>query len=33
VFYEPNHFRFVGTEAARAIREGGLSLEEYCAQE
>jgi len=33
VFYEPNHFRFVGQEAARAIREGGLSLEEYCAQE
>lgn len=33
VFYEPNHFRFVGTEAARAIREQGLSLEEYCAQE
>ena len=33
VFYEPNHFRFVGPEAARAIREGGLSLEEYCAQE
>jgi len=33
VFYEPHHFRFVGTEAARAIREGELSLEEYCAQE
>ena len=32
VFYEERHFRFVGKEAARAIHEGGLSLEEYCAE-
>lgn len=32
VFYEPHHFRFVGKEAARAIYEAGLSLEEYCAE-
>ena len=32
VFYEERHFRFVGKEAARAIREDGLSLEEYCAE-
>ena len=33
VFYEPNHFRFVGKETARAIHKGRLSLEEYCAHE
>ena len=32
VFYEEHHFRFVGREAARKIREGGMSLEEYCAE-
>lgn len=29
--YEPWHYRYVGEEAARAIMEQGLCLEEYCA--
>lgn len=29
--YEPWHYRFVGIEAATAIYEGGLTLEEYLA--
>lgn len=29
VGYEPWHYRYVGTEAARAIMDGGLCLEEY----
>lgn len=32
VFYEPNHFRFVGRAAAKEIFERGLSFEEYCAE-
>lgn len=31
VSYEPWHYRYVGTEAARAIMGGGLCLEEYLA--
>ncbi len=30
--YEPWHYRFVGREAATAIHEAGLTLEEYLAQ-
>ncbi len=33
VFYEPHHYRYVGREVARALHDGGLSLEEYCAGE
>ncbi len=29
IAYEPWHYRFVGREAARAITESGLTLEEY----
>ena len=29
VTYEPWHYRYVGKEAARAIMQGGLTLEEY----
>lgn len=29
VSYEPWHYRYVGTEAAREIMDGGLCLEEY----
>ena len=32
VIYEPWHYRYVGVEAATAIMEGGLCLEEYLAQ-
>lgn len=32
VAYEPWHYRYVGAEAARAIMDGGLCLEEYLAQ-
>lgn len=32
VAYEPWHYRYVGVEAARAIMDGGLCLEEYLAQ-
>lgn len=28
--YEPWHYRYVGTEVARVIRENGWTLEEYC---
>ena len=28
--YEPWHYRYVGVEAARLIRENGWTLEEYC---
>jgi len=31
IIYEPWHFRYVGTEAAKAITEGQLCLEEYLA--
>ncbi len=31
VSYEPWHYRYVGTEAAREIMDGGLCLEEYLA--
>ena len=33
VFYEPHHYRYVGREVAKALHDGGLSLEEYCAGE
>lgn len=33
IIYEPWHYRYVGVEAAKAITEGGLCLEEYLAQE
>ncbi len=33
VFYEPHHYRYVGKEAARAIHDKKISLEEYCAGE
>lgn len=33
VLYEPHHYRYVGREVARALHDGGLSLEEYCAGE
>lgn len=33
IIYEPWHYRYVGKEAAKAITEGGLCLEEYLAQE
>lgn len=29
--FEPWHYRYVGTEAAAAIYESGMTLEEYCA--
>ena len=32
VIYEPWHYRYVGKEAAKAIYESGLTLEEYLAQ-
>ena len=32
VAYEPWHYRYVGAEAARAIMDGGLCLEEYLSQ-
>ena len=32
VIYEPWHYRYVGEEAARAIMDGGLCLEEYLEQ-
>ncbi len=32
VGYEPWHYRYVGEEAARAIMDGGLCLEEYLAK-
>lgn len=32
VIYEPWHYRYVGVEAATAIMEGGLCLEEYLEQ-
>lgn len=32
VGYEPWHYRYVGTEAAKAITEQGICLEEYLAQ-
>ena len=32
VAYEPWHYRYVGAEAARAIMDGGLCLEEYLVQ-
>lgn len=32
VGYEPWHYRYVGEEAARAIMDGGLCLEEYLAR-
>lgn len=31
VTYEPWHYRYVGKEAAHAIMDSGLTLEEYCA--
>lgn len=31
VTYEPWHYRYVGKEAAKAIMDGGLTLEEYVA--
>ena len=30
--YEPWHYRYVGEEAAKAIMEKGITLEEYLAQ-
>lgn len=33
IIYEPWHYRYVGKEAAQAITEGGLCLEEYLARE
>ena len=30
ISYEPWHYRYVGEAAARAIRENGWTLEEYC---
>ena len=32
VGYEPWHYRYVGEEAAKAITEQGICLEEYLAQ-
>lgn len=32
VIYEPWHYRYVGKDAAKAIYESGLTLEEYLAQ-
>ena len=32
IIYEPWHYRYVGEEAAREIREFGLTLEEYLEQ-
>lgn len=32
ITYEPWHYRYVGEEAAKAITEGGLCLEEYLQQ-
>ena len=32
IIYEPWHYRYVGKEAAREIREQGVCLEEYLAQ-
>ena len=29
ITYEPWHYRYVGEEAAKAITESGISLEEY----
>jgi len=32
ISYEPWHYRYVGVDAAREIKEGGLCLEEYLGQ-
>ena len=32
ISYEPWHYRYVGREHARAIRESGVCLEEYVTQ-
>jgi D-alanyl-D-alanine carboxypeptidase len=33
IIYEPWHYRYVGTEAALAIRDQGVTLEEYLNEE
>ena len=33
IIYEPWHYRYVGVEAALAIRDQGVTLEEYLNEE
>ena len=33
IIYEPWHYRYLGTEAALAIRDQGVTLEEYLNEE
>ena len=33
IVYEPWHYRYVGTDAAKAIQEKGITLEEYVGAE